>query len=466
MPTIRELEEEYEERHQKSKMLYKEAQGSYPSGVSHDGRFASPFPIYATRGEGTRKWDVDGNEYVDYVMGHGSLLFGYGDERVREEYLSITEKAMHMGACTEIEIRWAKLIQSLVPSARKGLVRATSSGSEAVQMAIRLARIYTGREKMVINAGAYHGTQISTIYARSTPPIGIYNVRGIPEGVRRNVIILPLNDLQALEDVFKMGEVACFILQCNALYELDYLKGVRELTERYGVIFIMDEVVTGFRYSSGGAQQYYNVTPDLTALGKIIGGGAPVGAVCGREEIMELFSFKDPYWNRFIRISGGGTWNAQPSCIAGGIAMMEIIQEEKDEIYPKLYSIGRRLTRTFNEQAEDLKLAAYAQGYPIESPTTISMNLFKEEIPENEKYLWRTGPRSFEDYRVRSNHQAGQRANHATYLSMINDGIFSYSGRSGSLCTKYSEEDLNKTEMAYEKTLRTLKENDLIGEIN
>jgi glutamate-1-semialdehyde 2,1-aminomutase len=463
MPTIGELEKEYYEKHQRSKQFFERAQDSLPSGVSHDGRHARPFPIYATKALGTRKWDVDGNEYVDYVMGHGALLFGYGDDRVLSMQRKQLEEALHMGAGTELEIRWAELIRELVPSAMKGLVRATSCGSEAMQMAVRLARIYTARDKIVIHAGAYHGKQESTIYARRTPPIGVFNVRGIPKGVIDDVIIIPFNDLETVEKMLKTGEVACLILHANAFYSREYIKGLRELTSQYGTVFIMDEVVSGFRFSSGGAQEYYGVTPDLTALGKVIGGGAPVGAVCGLKEIMELYSFKDEYWNKFVRISVGGTWNAQPICIAGGIAMLEAIKADSDRIYPFLYDAGRRLTRAFNELAEDLGVAALAYGLPVDDPTTLSLNLFKEPIPSDREYLWRTGPASFDEYPIKEGFLVSGQANYATYLSMVNNGIYSYSGRSGSLCTKHSDEDFQKTERAFRLTLEVLKENKLIG---
>jgi glutamate-1-semialdehyde 2,1-aminomutase len=463
MFTINDLEKEYVKKHGKSKQLYEEALDVYPSGVSHDARHVKPFPIYATEAKGTKKWDVDGNEYVDYVMGHGALLFGYGDERVQAALRIQIEKSLHMGASTELEIEWAKLIKKLVPSAKGGLVRPTACGSEAVQMAVRLARIYTGKDKIVIHAGAYHGKQASTIYARRAPPVGVYNVRGIPEGIRKDVVILPFNDLKSVEGAFKTGGIACFIHHCNALYSVEYLKGLRELTVKYGVVLLFDEVVSGFRYSSGGAQGFYDVVPDLTALGKIVGGGVPVGAICGRKDIMELYSFKDSYWNSFVRIAVGGTWNAQPICIAGGIAMMRIIDAEKDTIYPKIYGMGRRLAKTFNEHAEDMAVSAYAYGLPVESPTTISLNFFKKPVPENKHYLWNTGPKSFKDYETKSKFNIGGVGNYAIYLSMMNNGIFTYSGKSGSLCTKYSEEDLLKTENALKNTLEVLKYNELIG---
>jgi len=464
MPTVSELEKVYISKHPKSKELYGRARDCYASGVSHDGRHARPFPIYFTRAEGTRKWDVDGNEYVDYVMGHGGLIFGYGDERVMAALREQLPKATHMGGCTELEVEWAELIQKLVPCARDGFVRGTSCGGEAVQMALRLARIYTGKDKIVLHAGAYHGKGDTTMLVRRGPPFGVYNVRGIPQGVREDVVTVPYNNLPAVEEAFAGGDVACIVLQGNALYSEDYIKGLRRLTSLYGVVFIMDEVVSGFRYSAGGAQEYYGVTPDLTTIGKIIGGGAPVGAVCGRKEIMDYYSFKDDYWNRFLRIGVGGTWNAQPLPIVGGIATMKIIAAERDRIYPKVYAMGKRLNKSFNEQAEDLGLAALAYGLPVDNPMTVSINLFSRPVPPEKMYLWQTGPGTFEEYTVKNSFSAAGLANYATYLSMINSGVFSYSGRGGSLCTKYTEEDLQRTEEAFATTLQMLKENELVGQ--
>jgi len=463
MPTVSEVEKEYIVKHPTSKQLYERALTCYASGVSHDGRFARPFPLYVVKAAGTRKWDVDGNEYVDYVMGHGALLLGYGDPRVTAAVQDQASKGLHMGACTELEVEWAELIQRLVPCARGGLVRAMSCGTEANLMAIRLARAYTGKDTVVLHAGCYHGKGDTTIYASRGPPFGVCNVRGIPQGVQEDVHIVPYNNLMAVERAFATGEVACIVLQGNALYTRAYIQGLRDLTTQYGVVFIMDEVVSGFRYAAGGAQEYYGVTPDLTALGKVIGGGAPVGAICGKQEIMELYAFKDKYWNTFIRIGVGGTWNAQPLSIVGGIAMMQIIDAERDTLYPRLYQIGRRLRDSFNKQAEDCGVAALAFGLPIENPTNLSLNLFHRPIPADKRYLWTTGPTTLDEYVTKAGFAAGGQANYAMYLTMMNSGVFSYRGRGGSLCTKYTEDDLQKTETAFETTLRVLKENKLVG---
>jgi len=463
MPTVGELEREYVARHPKSKQLYERALNCYASGVTHDARFERPFPIYAVRAIGTRKWDVDGNEYVDYIMGHGGLLFGYGDKRVVAALQEQIPKAMHMGTSTELEVEWAELIQRLVPSARGGLVRAVSCGSEAIMMAIRLSRIYTGRNKVVLHAGSYHGKGETTIYASYGPPFGMCNVRGIPRGIRDDVIIVPYNNLAAVEEAFAGGDVAGIILQGNALYTKEYIEGLRQLTREYGGVFIMDEVVSGFRYAAGGAQEYYGVTPDLAVLGKICGGGAPVGVICGKREIMEFHAFKDEYWNRFVRIRVGGTWNAQPLCIVGGIAVMKIIEAERGSIYPRLYRIGQRLTRSFNKQAEDLGMAALAAGLPPENPTAFSVNLFNRPVPAEKEYLWQSGPATFKDYATKASFAAGGQASYANYLAMMNSGVNAFHGRSFITCTKYTEEGLQKTEAAFDTALRALKENKLVG---
>ena len=464
MTSISELEKEYVKRHAKSRLLYERALNYYASGVTHDARFAKPFPVYAVRAKGTRKWDVDGNEYVDYIMGHGALLTGYGDERVLKVIQDQIQKAMHMGTSTELEIEWAELIEKLVPSAHEGFVRATSCGSEAVMIAIRLSRMYTGKEKVVLHAGSYHGKADTTIYVTRGPPYKISNVRGIPQGVREGVTVIPYN-LEAVEEAFQAGEAACIILQGNALYTKEYVEGLRRLTKQYGVVFIIDEVVSGFKYAAGGAQEYYGVTPDLSTLGKIIGGGAPVGAVCGKKEVMEYQSFKDEYWNQFVRLSVGGTWNAQPISIAGGIAIMRVIEEEKDRIYPRLRSIGKRLTKSFNNIAKDMGVSAMAVGLPYEDPVTYSLRLFNRPVPPEKEYLWTKGPTTFKDYDVKAGFTASGQTNQAVYLSMINKGISSLRGRSFVLCSEYSEEDMEITENAFEATLKVLKDNSLVGRI-
>jgi glutamate-1-semialdehyde 2,1-aminomutase len=465
LPTIGELEREYVAKHPTSKTLFERAQHCFASGVTHDARFARPFPIYATKALGGAKWDVDGNEYVDYVMGHGALILGYGDERVVAAFHEQIPKALHMGSCTELEVEWAELIQRLVPAARDGFVRAAACGGEAVALGIRLARCYTQRSKIILQGGAYHGAGDATLLAYSGPPFGIYNVRGIPSGVKKDVVVVPFNNLPVVEEQLASGDVACVLLHCNNLYTKAYVEGLRKLTTRYGAVFLMDEVISGFRYAAGGAQEYYGVTPDLATLGKVPGGGAPIGVICGRREILDYYAFKDEYWNRFIRIASGGTWNAQPLNVVGGIATMKIILAERDAIYPRLYRTGRRLVKSFNDQAADLGVAALATGLPPEHPTILDLHLFNRPIPAEQQYLWQTGPTTFDDYAAKAGFAAGGQAPYVTHLAMTNSGVNAFRGSHFYTCTKHSSDDLETTEAAFGHALRALRENGLVASV-
>jgi len=432
-----ELEREYVKKHPISKQLHERALDCFASGVTHDARYAKPFPIYMVKADGTKKWDVDGNEYVDYVMGHGALLFGYNDERLRSAIEQVLSN-IHIGSCTELEIEWAEMIKKLVPCAQDGWVRASACGGEAIEMAVRLARIHTGKDKILINEGCYHGIWEEVNYGHSGPPYGFCNVRGIPRSIRDDIAIIPYNDPVAVEKVFAGGDVACTLLQGNAPYTREYIEELRALTTKYGVVFILDEVVSGFRYAPGGAQEFYGVTPDMAVLGKIIGGGAPIGAVCGSRDLLQYHEFRegDSYWNRFVRISVGGTWNAQPVCISAGLESMRIIDRERSVIYPRYYEICQKLTGYLNESAEESGVAVSVSGTPPEKP------------------LVNIGP----DFRT----EANSLAMYAYYLSMTNNGIYPFGIGRFIPCVKHDSSDLGKTGEAIRKSMRILRESNLV----
>lgn len=461
--TLEDVERTYVETHPGSKRLHERARDSFASGVTHDSRYMEPFPVYASRAAGSTKWDVDGNEYVDWVMGHGTLLFGYADDDVVSAFQDQVERGVHIGASTELEIEWAELVRELVPCAKDGLVRACSSGSEAISTAIRLARLHTGNDGIVLQAGAYHGKDDRVNYAYNGPPFGLRNVAGIPDGVTDNVELVPFNDLAAAKSVFAEGDVACVVLHSNNHYEPGYVEGLRDLARTYGVVFVMDEVVSGFRYAAGGAQEYYDVDPDLAVLGKIVGGGAPIGAVCGKRELMQYHEFRDDrYWNDFRRISVGGTWNAQPLSVVGGIAMLRTITKHADEIYPRLREIGTGLIERFNDHAEDLGVGALATGVPPEDPTRVSVYLFDEPLSTADRRLFRTGPASFEDYERKQELQATA-AEQPFNMTMLNNGVFPHSGGLAYVpSTAHTDEDVRATGEAMAESLRVLKEDGLL----
>jgi len=346
------MQQRYIEQHLASKRLYERAVKLFPSGVTHDRRYLRPFPIYVNNSLGAKKWDVDGHEYIDYWMGHGSLILGHRYHDVVQAIHRQMDKGTHYGGCHEMEVEWGEKVVGLVPSAER--VRFTASGTEATMMAIRLARAYTGKKKIVRFAGHFHGWH-DAVCVGIYPPFDIPNSSGIPEESLQNTVVLPPNDLKALEEQLKEREdVAGVILEASGGFggvipiTADFLKRLREIALKSGVVLIFDEVVTGFRYAPGGAQQYFGVDPDLSCFAKILAGGLPGGAVTGKREIMEYLEFKeDPHWNRYRKITHPGTFNANPLSAAAGVATLNMIA--KGEVIPKANENAEKLRNTLNE---------------------------------------------------------------------------------------------------------------------
>ncbi len=314
------------ERCARSAALYQEALKVFPSGVTHDSRHHLPFPLYVTHAQGSRKWDVDGNEYIDYRMGHGALLLGHNHPVVTAALVEQAQKGTHYGSCQELEVRWGELVQQIVPSAE--MVKFFSSGTEATMMAMRLARAFTGRDKIIKIQGGFHGWHDYAVVAMQ-PPYDVPVSKGVPADVAGTILAAPAGDAQAIERLIEeSGDVAGVILIAGGA-GTEYLQAVRDITRRHGVVLIFDEVVTGFRYAPGGAQEYYGVTPDMTTLAKILAGGLNGAAVATSREILSLFDIRDddPQWTRFGRINHPGTFNANPLSAAAGVACLEIVRD-------------------------------------------------------------------------------------------------------------------------------------------
>ncbi|MBA2449170.1 MAG: aminotransferase class III-fold pyridoxal phosphate-dependent enzyme [Chloroflexi bacterium] len=316
--------EEMYERMAGSAALYERATPVVPSGVTHDSRFNGPFPIYVRRAAGSRKWDVDGNEYVDYFGGHGALLLGHCHPAITAAVVEQAQRGSHYGACHELEIRWAELVTEIVPCAE--MVKFTSSGTEATLMALRLARAFTDRTRVVKMQGHFHGWHDYATIAMA-PPYDQPISRGIPQELQATVTGIPAGDVAALAAELERDDVAVVILLCNGLTS-EYLQQVVDLAHAHGTLVIFDEVVTGFRYAPGGAQEHFGVTPDLTTLAKILAGGYSGGAVAGRADVMRMLEFRDdPEWMRFGRIAHPGTYNANPVSAAAGVTCLEIVRD-------------------------------------------------------------------------------------------------------------------------------------------
>ena len=329
----------------RSEELFARALERIPGGVNSPVRaFRSVGgkPLFIARGEGARIWDVDGREYIDYVGSWGPLLFGHRSPEVLAALEEVLKTGTSFGAPTEREVELAELICKLVPSIEK--VRLVNSGTEATMAAIRLARGFTGRERIIKFDGCYHGHGDSLLVKAGSgvATLGLPDSPGVPQSLAALTTVLPFNDVQSLEREFAAhgSEIACVIVEpivgnmgCVPPRP-GYLQAMREVTSRHGALLVFDEVMTGFRVAAGGAQELYDIRPDLTTLGKVIGGGLPVGAYGGRADIMDRVAPAGPVYQ-------AGTLSGNPLAVAAGLATLRRIDTENP--YRKLETLGARL---------------------------------------------------------------------------------------------------------------------------
>jgi glutamate-1-semialdehyde 2,1-aminomutase len=358
----------YEKRTSKSKDLYEQATKVLPAGVTYAIRQFEPYPFYVRKGTGSRIYDVDGNEYLDYWIGHGALIMGHCFAPVVREAKRQIELGSHLGFANEWEIKHAKQITKMVPSAK--MVRPTNSGTEANMYAIRLARSYTGRTKIAKIEGSWHGGS-DVLHKGVQYPFENSPSSGLDPNLVSNTVLVPFNDIaRANKKVREVGrnEIACVVVEPvlggggNIPAEVEFLKSLRELCDSIGALLIFDEVITGFRLAAGGAQEFYRVKPDLTVLGKIVGGAAfPAGCFCGREDIMEKIDHLK-YKNPAERSFHGGTYAGNPLVARAGYTLLSYLDSHKASVYPKLFNMGERARRNIQEIFEQNNFAGYATG--------------------------------------------------------------------------------------------------------
>jgi glutamate-1-semialdehyde 2,1-aminomutase len=327
------IDDAFRKRFARSAELYQRSRKAIAGGITHDSRNFVPFPIYIERADGSRKWDVDGNELIDHWMGHGSLLLGHNNPRVTAAVAEQVHKGTHYGACHELEVAWAEQVARMIPSAE--WVRFTMSGTEATMLAMRDARAYTGREKIIRFAGHFHGWHDYAM-AGYQPPFDTPTSTGVPKAVAGSMLVAYPNNIDSVRELLDAhpGQVAAVILEpgggSNGIIptNVQFLRDLRKLTAERGVVLIFDEVITGFRYSPGGAQQVYGVIPDLTTLAKILAGGLPGGAIVGKRDILQVQTFKgELHKDRFERVLQQGTFNANPLSAAAGLNALQLVAE-------------------------------------------------------------------------------------------------------------------------------------------
>ena len=424
----------------KSETLFERAQGPIPGGVNSPVRAFKAVggtPRFMARSDGAYIFDVDGNQYIDYVLSWGPMIMGHNHPRVREAVVKTAQDGLSFGCPTEIEIDLAERLCTLVPSLEQ--VRMTSSGTEATMSAIRLARGATGRDKIIKFEGCYHGHSDSLLIKAGSGALtfGVPSSPGVPEVLAQHTVTLPFNDLEALKEAFDQlgNDIACVItepvtgnMNC-ILPEPGFLEGMRELCTQYGAILIFDEVMTGFRFGTHCAQGYLGIDPDLTCLGKVIGGGMPVGAFGGKKEIMAHISPLGPVYQ-------AGTLSGNPVAMASGLATLDIISE------PHFYE---DLFRHTTQLCEGMQQAADEAGIPFTTNHLGSMfGFFFTEDKKVTQYPQVIGANV-------------ERFNQFFHL-MLNDGVYlaPASFEAGFMSAVHSDEDIERTVDAAKRAFKAL----------
>jgi len=435
------IEEGYRRQHTGSAARYEQASSIFPSGVTHDGRYVDPFPLYIERSQGAYKWDVDGNRLIDYWTGHGALMLGHAHPAIVAAVTEQMARGTHYGAEHDLELRWAGWVKQLFPSIER--LRFTASGTEATLLALRLARAYTRRPTVVRLAGHYHGWHdllARDAVAGGSPP-------GVYDGLLDATLVLPA-DLAMLEATLAVRtDIAAVILEpTGASYGATPLPGallheLRQITLARDVLLIFDEVVTGFRVAPGGVQERSAVAADLTTLAKVLAGGLPGGAVGGRADIMRHLAFGDVAWNRQQKIRHNGTFNANPLSAAAGVAMLEQIATGVPGA--RATAACQRLIAGMNEALRQRELSGWAAygdasifhlvvGSSIDFPP----GQLAPDVPFDE---------------LKSGGDA--KLLRLLRLGLNNHGVDLMRGRSGFLSAAHSDADVDATVAAFAATL-------------
>ena len=419
----------YEAEHPRSRAMQEEAARYLPGGSSRAASYFDPFPFFVERGDGHHVYDVDGHRILDFMINATTLITGHADPLVTEALREQSAKGVSFSHPTEPQVRLARILCDRIPSVES--VRFANSGTEATLMAIRAARVFTGRHKIAKFEGGYHGAHEYVSVSVTAPsekldpdgPTSIAEFSAMPPSVLEDVVVLPYNDLEGCEEIIQRyrDDLACVIMEPIASAfgyvpaDPEFLAGIRELTRQMEILLVFDEVQS-FRVAPGGAQELFGVLPDLTALGKIIGGGMPVGAFGGREEIMALY---DPAAGN-PAIQHSGTFNANPMTMVAGES---VLQQLTPEVFERIDRLGRELRA---------KLATVFDEFDIDANVTGIASLFGVHF---------TAERVV-DYRsmLRGDHEMRR----LLFMGLLNEEVLVQPRAAGALTTLTTEAEVNE----------------------
>jgi glutamate-1-semialdehyde 2,1-aminomutase len=430
------------QRTEKSQEFDARAKKVLPGGDTRTSTYYGPYPAYMSRGQGCRLYDEDGNEYIDFLNNYTSLIHGHAHPAVTQAIAEQAANGTVLGSPADVTVRHAEMITSRLKSVEQ--VRYGNSGTEATLFAIRAARAYTGKDIIVKMDGGYHGShdlaEVSSNpdISRKHLPVGHVDTLGVPDTVLKDVLVVPFNDLDAIEGVLKanQGKVAGVILEPfmgsgGGVAPLPgYLKGVRALTEKYGALMILDEIIT-FRLSMGGFQEVEGVTPDLTALGKIIGGGLPIGAFGGRKEIMARFDPASPQ-----AMVHSGTFNGNNITMAAGLAAMEHYQRPEVD---RINALGERMLKGFDAALKNAGLKGHCSGRG-----SVLVIHWSDKPLTNSREVYMANGGAIEVVKL-------------LHLEMMNRGIFAASRGQFAISTPMTEKEVDQAVTALEGALDTIK---------
>ena len=422
----------YQQKTPLSENLFKRASEVMPGGISHNIHYFPPYPFFVKEAMGSKIRDVDGNEYVDLWMGHYTHILGHQSEIVVEAIERQLKEGIHWGILFKKQVEWAELVRELIPCAE--MVRFCCSGTEATMYAVRLARAFTGKNTILKIAGGWHGANSDLSFGIKMPYEKEESLGLLPE-LQQYTKVIPFNDpLKSLEVIQQNKEDLAGIILEPVIGEggfipatAEYLKMLRSETERRGALLIFDEVISGFRVALGGAQERFGIIPDLTTLGKIMGGGLPVGALVGKMEILEKTSpeKKGNKWERIL--IGGGTFSSHPLTMAAGFAMLHYLKDHSDEVYPLLEAKGEKIRKGVQEAIHHEGLDAIVTGIG---------SLFQTHFPF-QKGVILDSPHSIHQFTDIEKREVEFR------IRMLTKGVYMMHG-GGGLSIVHSDEDIEK----------------------